>query len=223
MEQFRAFLYEKYGPFRPPRLAREYYPEDVQRRLSQLNRELKELQANTPEFPRAMGVREGSDIGDIPIHLRGSHWTLGESVPRGFLSAISHEPGPEIPAGASGRLQLAEWLASPDHPLTARVMVNRLWRWHFGRGIVPSTDNFGRLGQDPSNRLLLDWLASEFVRSDWSIKRMHRLILLSSAYRMSSAYNAKASAADPENQAAVESQPAPARSRADARRHRVPF
>ncbi len=199
LEEFRAFLYEKYGPFRPPRLARNYYPKDVQRHLNKLDLELKELQASTPEFPRAMGVREGSEIGDIPIHLRGSHWTLGKSVPRGFLSAISYEPGPRIPAGASGRLQLAEWLASPDHPLTARVMVNRLWRWHFGRGIVPSTDNFGRLGQDPSNQPLLDWLASEFVRNDWSIKRVHRLILLSSTYRMSSAYDAKAHAADPEN------------------------
>ncbi len=199
LEQFRVFLYEKYGPFRPPRQARNYYPHDVQRRLTKLDRELKELQASTPEFPRAMGVRESGEIADIPIHVRGSHWTLGESVPRGFLSAISHPPQPEIPEGASGRLQLAKWLASPDHPLTARVMVNRLWRWHFGRGIVASTDNFGRLGQHPSNQPLLDWLASEFVRSDWSIKRMHRLILLSSTYRMSSAYDEKANAADPEN------------------------
>ena len=199
LEQFRAFLYEKYGPFRPPKSARTYYPADVQQRLSKLDQELKALQASTPEFPRAMGVREGSEIGDIPIHLRGSHWTLGESVPRGFLSAISYGPQPEIPEGASGRLQLAEWLTSPDHPLTARVMVNRLWRWHFGRGIVPSTDNFGLLGQPPSNQPLLDWLASEFIRSDWSIKRMHRLILLSSTYRMSSAYDEKANATDPEN------------------------
>ena len=199
LEQFRAFLYEKYGPFRPPKSARMYYPADVQQRLSKLDQELKGLQASTPEFPRAMGVREGGEVGDIPIHLRGSHWTLGKSVPRGFLSAISYGPQAEIPEGASGRLQLAEWLTSPDHPLTARVMVNRLWRWHFGRGIVPSTDNFGRLGQPPSNQPLLDWLASELVRSDWSIKRMHRLILLSSTYRMSSAYDEKANAADPEN------------------------
>ena len=199
LEEFRTFLYEKYGPFRPPKLARIYYPEDVRRNLKKLDGEHKELEARKPEFPRAMGVREGSEIGDIPVHLRGSHWTLGDSVPRGFLSAISHEPRPKIPEGASGRLQLAEWLVKPDHPLTARVMVNRLWRWHFGRGIVPSPDNFGRLGQEPSNQPLLDWLALEFVHSDWSIKRMHRLILLSSTYQMSTSFDAKAADADPEN------------------------
>ena len=199
LEEFRAFLYEKYGPFRPARSAREHYPKDVQRDLENLDRERKDLESRKPEFPRAMGVREGSEIGDIRIHLRGSHWTLGQSVPRGFLSAISHEPGPPIPEGASGRLQLAEWLTRPEHPLTARVMVNRLWRWHFGQGIVGSPDNFGQLGDEPANQPLLDWLAVEFIRNGWSVKRMHRLIVLSSAYRMSSAYDEKAAAADPEN------------------------
>ena len=199
LEEFRAFLYEKYGPFRPPRGAREHYPKDVQRNLDKLDRERKDLESLTPEFPRAMGVREGSEIGDIHIHLRGSHWTLGDSVPRGFLSAISHEPDAAIPEGASGRLQLAQWLTQPQHPLTARVMVNRLWRWHFGRGIVGSPDNFGQLGDEPTNQPLLDWLAVEFVRSGWSVKRMHRLIVLSSAYRMSSVLDEKAAAADPEN------------------------
>jgi hypothetical protein len=86
-----------------------------------------------------------------------------------------------------------------DHPLTSRVMANRLWRWHFGRGIVPSTDNFGRLGERPSNQPLLDWLALEFVRRGWSMKEMHRLMMLSNTYQMSSAYDANAAEADPEN------------------------
>ena len=199
LEAFRQFLYEKYGPFRPPRDARDFYPEPVQQAIKRLERERKRLQASTPEFPRAMGVREGSEIGDIPIHLRGSHWTLGETVQRGFLSALSRDPGPVIRGGESGRLQLARWMTRPDHPLTPRVMVNRLWRWHFGQGIVSSTDNFGRLGQMPSNQPLLDWLALRFVESDWSIKRMHRLIVLSSTYRMSTAQDALAAEADPEN------------------------
>ena len=199
LEEFRAFLYEKYGPFRPPRSFREFYPDEAQAELRRLDRERKALESRTPEFPRAMGVREGAEIGDVPIHVRGSHWTLGESVPRGFLSAIPVGSQPRIPEASSGRLQLAEWLVAPDHPLTARVMVNRLWRGHFGQGIVPTPDNFGRLGQKPSNQPLLDWLALEFVRGDWSIKRMHRLMMLSSTYRMSSAFDSKAAEVDPDN------------------------
>jgi hypothetical protein len=99
----------------------------------------------------------------------------------------------------SGRLQLAQWMTQKDHPLTSRVMVNRIWRGHFGRGIVASVDNFGRLGDKPSNQQLLDWLALRFIDNGWSIKSMHRLILLSSAYQMSSDYDAQAAEADPEN------------------------
>src|SRR5207244_4689098 len=86
-----------------------------------------------------------------------------------------------------------------DHPLTSRVMVNRLWRWHFGRGIVPSTDNFGRLGEPPTNQPLLDWLALRFIERGWSIKEMHRLIMLSSTYQMGSPFDARAAEIDPEN------------------------
>jgi hypothetical protein len=199
LEAFREFLYEKYGPFRPPRDARKSYPDAALQALKRLERERKALEERTPEFPRAMGVREGREIGDIPIHIRGSHWTLGESVPRGFLSAMSDESGPRIPDAESGRLHLARWLTRPNHPLTARVMANRIWRWHFGRGIVPTPDNFGRLGQEPANQPLLDWLALRFVEDGWSMKRMHRLIVLSSTYQMSTAYDARSAEVDPEN------------------------
>ncbi len=145
-----------------------------------------------------MGVTENSSIGDLAIHLRGSHWTLGEKVPRRFLNVISAEQ-PSIPSTESGRLQLARWMTQKDHPLTSRVMVNRIWRGHFGRGIVPSVDNFGRLGEKPSNQPLLDWLALRFMENGWSIKSMHRMIMLSNTYQMSSEYNAKASEIDPEN------------------------
>ena len=94
-----------------------------------------------------MGVSEGAKIADLPIHLRGSHWTLGEKVPRRFPRVIAGENQTPVPADQSGRLQLAEWLTRPDHPLTSRVMANRIWRWHFGRGIVPSVDNFGTAGR----------------------------------------------------------------------------
>src|SRR6185295_1550039 len=109
------------------------------------------------------------------------------------------DPAPAFDEQHSGRLELARWLASPDHPLTARVMVNRIWRWHFGQGIVPTPDNFGLLGEAPINQPLLDWLAHRFVASGWSIKAMHRMMLLSSTCRSSAAADARASLVDPEN------------------------
>jgi hypothetical protein len=199
LEAFRELLYAKAGPFRATEEPRQYFPAAVQEQLAQLEKERKELEAAKPEFPQAMGVCEGAKIGDLPIHIRGSHWTLGQVVPRRFLRVIAGENQPGIPEGQSGRLQLAEWLTEPGHPLTSRVMANRLWRWHFGRGIVPSVDNFGRLGEPPSNLLLLDWLALRFIERGWSIKQMHRLIMLSNTYQMSAAYDAHAAEIDPEN------------------------
>src|SRR5439155_1612179 len=93
---------------------------------------------------------------------------------------------PEFPENASGRLQLAEWLTSRDNPLTARVMVNRIWQQHFGRGIVTTPSNFGLRGEEPTHPELLDYLASLFMERNWSIKEMHREILLSKTYQLAS-------------------------------------
>jgi cytochrome c553 len=199
IDAFRELAYAKAGPFSAPDSARQYYPEEARTQLEQLEKERKELEQATPDLPRAMGVREGNKIANLPIHIRGSHWTLGEEVPRRFPRIIAGENQPPIPPGQSGRLQLAEWLTQPGHPLTSRVMANRIWRWHFGRGIVPSVDNFGRLGEAPTNQPLLDWLALRFEQQGWSIKQMHRTIMLSSTYQMSSAYDAHAAEVDPEN------------------------
>src|SRR5207244_3442905 len=199
LEAFRELLYAKAGPFRAPEQSKQYFPAEAQQQLTRLEQEHKDLEAAKPEFPQAMGVCEGADTGDLPIHIRGSHWTLGQMVPRRFLRVIAGENQPAIPERQSGRLQLAEWLTQPGHPLTSRVMANRIWRWHFGRGIVPSVDNFGRLGEPPSNLPLLDWLALRFIERGWSIKQMHRLIMLSNTYQMSSAYDARAAEIDPEN------------------------
>jgi hypothetical protein len=198
LESLRQLLVEKFGPFRAPDGARQYYTADSRKQLEVFEAEIKDLEAATPDYPRAMGVREGEKIDDLPIHIRGSHWTLGESVPRHFLSAVSLSQ-PSISKQTSGRLQLVEWLTQKDHPLTARVMVNRMWRWHFGRGIVPSTDNFGRLGEMPSNQPLLDWLALRFVDKGWSVKAMHRMMMQSATYQMSSTYDERSFEADPEN------------------------
>jgi hypothetical protein len=194
-----SFLTEKFGPFRAPDNARRYYASAVREQLTDLEEELRSLEKATPEFPRAMGICENEAIDDLPIHLRGSHWTLGQKVPRHFLTVIAEGKQPSLGPKESGRLQLAQWMTQKDNPLTSRVMVNRIWRGHFGRGIVRTVDNFGRLGEKPSNQRLLDWLALRFVEKGWSIKAMHRLVMLSSAYQMSSDYNEQAAAVDPED------------------------
>ncbi len=128
------------------------------------------------------------------VFNRGNPLTKGEAVPRQFLSLF----GPQKPfSKGSGRLELAQAIVDPRNPLTARVMVNRLWQHHFGRGLAATPSDFGRQGSPPSHPQLLDWLAAEFIRSGWSLKHMHRLMMLSQAYRR--AGSTDASAADPDN------------------------
>lgn len=119
---------------------------------------------------------------NVRLHIRGSHENLGAEVPRGALSCLRN-PMPTITSG-SGRRELAEWLAHPENPLTARVMVNRLWRQHFGQGLVRSLDNFGRMGEAPVHQELLDTLATDFLANGWSLKQLHREMVLSATYRM---------------------------------------
>lgn len=135
---------------------------------------------------------------DERLLIRGNHTTPRDLVPRRFLSAIAGEEAPEYGHG-SGRLHLAEQLTSAENPLTARVMANRVWYHLLGRGIVPSTDNFGVLGQEPSHPELLDYLATEFRREGWSVKRLIRAVMLSSTYQMSSAPGEADREADPQN------------------------
>ena len=136
-----------------------------------------------------MGVAEG-EIADTSIHLRGSHLTLGEVVPRRFPRVLARDDQTDLPDDRSGRLEFARWLTDGNHPLTARVMVNRIWRWHFGRGLVDTVDNFGLQGSPPTHPQLLDWLAVQFMESGWSIKAMHRLIMSSDVYQRDSGFNA---------------------------------
>jgi mono/diheme cytochrome c family protein len=198
LESFRLVLYGASGPFRLPKNPERFYAKPVTDEIDQLTKERTSLVLSRPVFPKSMGVQDGP-IEDLRVHLRGNYLTLGEAAPRRFPRILAGENQPPINSTNSGRLQLAEWLTRPDHPLTARVMVNRLWRWHFGAGIVRTVDNFGRLGEKPDHPELLDWLALRFVESGWSIKGMHRLIMLSSTYQMSGAFNAKVADVDPEN------------------------
>jgi len=166
-------------------------------RLKQLREQIAAVEKQAPQPPTAMGVRDGKPV-DVAVHLRGSHQTLGEvaarSIPRGF---VGEDPIP-VADDQSGRLALANWITSSDHPFTARVIVNRVWRWHFGRGLVETTDNFGRTGAEPSHSALLDHLAVQFSR-DWSLKNLHRRIMLSAVYQSSDLGSPELTAADPEN------------------------
>jgi mono/diheme cytochrome c family protein len=174
------------------------YPAETRARLEALRAERASLESQVPKLGWAMAVTD-REVTDLKVHIRGSHLTLGDQVPRRFPRILAGNDQQPLPSSASGRRQLADWLASDNHPLTSRVLVNRLWLWHFGAGIVRSPDNFGRLGERPTHPELLDWLAGRFVAEGWSIKAMHRFIVGSSTYRMSTAYNTQAAEADPEN------------------------
>ena len=142
---------------------------------------LKDEPPPRPAGGMAMSVSEGV-AQNLQVHVRGSHLDLGDEVSRGVPSFLTHGRVP-LEEKSSGRLKLAEWLAAADHPLTSRVIVNRIWRWHFGSGLVRTPDNFGYNGESPSHPDLLDWLAADFMRSGWSMKRLHRMIVLSSTYQ----------------------------------------
>ncbi len=157
-----------------------------------------EVKKERPDVRWAWAVVDRKETGDEPIHLVGDPNRKGEKAPRGFLRGITREL-PAIPSGQSGRLELARWLASKENPLTARVMVNRIWQQHFGVGIVPTSSMFGSQGQVPTHPELLDWLASRFVEGGWSVKAVHRLLMNSASYRQSSDAPAETLARDPGN------------------------
>jgi cytochrome c553 len=135
---------------------------------------------------------------NMKVHLRGNPNTLGEEAPRRFLMILGGDDAHPFKLG-SGRLEMAQSIASKDNPLTARVLVNRVWRWHFGQGLVRTPSNFGALGERPTHPELLDYLAERFIASGWSIKALHREIVLSAAYQMSTRSDPKATEVDPEN------------------------
>ncbi len=163
-----------------------------------LKKQIAALEKGLPQPFRILGVTE-YPAQDTRVHLRGNYLTLGETVPRRVLPVIAGSDLSPMPAGQSGRLELARWLTNEDHPLTARVIVNRLWRWHFGRGIVTTPDNFGKLGTRPTHPELLDFLAIQLMEGGWSLKRLQREILLSAMFRQSAKADDDVFAADPEN------------------------
>ncbi|HEX8201802.1 MAG TPA: PSD1 and planctomycete cytochrome C domain-containing protein [Isosphaeraceae bacterium] len=173
-------------------------PEEARATLKQMRREMQRLQAEAPpKYPVIHALAEAATPADMTVLVRGNPEAPGPAVPRRFLSALG---GAEAPfTRGSGRLELARAIASPENPLTARVLVNRVWQHHFGRGLVGTPSNFGALGERPSHPELLDDLARRFVAGGWSIKALHRAILLSATYRQGSQHDPHAPQVDPDN------------------------
>jgi hypothetical protein len=180
--------------------------EEEKQKHAELTAKIKEIAKLRPDpFPTARAVQEkGREPQPSYFLHRGSIDSKGTQMSPGVLTVAwdgKYEfPSPPPDANSSWRRRgFAEWIASPDNPLTARVMVNRLWQHHFGEGIVRTPSNFGKTGEAPSHQALLDWMAVEFVKRGWSMKQMHRLMLTSEAYQMASDDIAANLAIDPEN------------------------
>lgn len=176
---------------------------DEETQLAALEKEIaaigeqRQSKAAEPAYEVAYGVSEAEPV-NARIQLRGEPHRTSDEVPRRFLEVLGGDPVQPSSAG-SGRLELAEWITRPSNPLTARVFVNRVWQWHFGRGLVDTPSDFGSRGAPPSHPKLLDWLASEFIGSGWSIKSLHRLIMQSRTYQLASVDDDSNLAVDPTN------------------------
>ena len=197
-KQLVEFVKDAKGPFALPEGIEGSFAEASLTQLKTNRERLAKIASTMPKLPTAMAV-EDRKIEDLAVHIRGDYLTLGETAPRGVPMPFDFGERHRVDDKTSGRLQLARWLTDDEHPMTARVIANRVWHWHFGNGLVRTPDDFGIRGAKPTHPELLDWLASELIRSGWSIKHLHRLILRSSAYQMSTANNARAAEADPEN------------------------
>jgi hypothetical protein len=178
---------------------------EAKKRWEELRKELERFASLYPgELPRGIGMQDAGPLApQTSVLAVGIYDAPMEEVEPGFLTILATGPARISPLperGSTGRrAALAEWLASPENPLTARVLANRIWHYHFGRGIVATPSDFGSMGEAPTHPELLDWLAGELIDSGWSVKALHRLILGSATYRQSSRYRAEAAAVDPEN------------------------
>ncbi len=160
-------------------------PSDQRKRVEVLRKELERQKESAPAKPEmAYAIKQVESVNQH-VFVRGNHKSLGAPVPKAFPAVLTSQDLPPIES-QSGRLELAQWLASEDHPLTSRVIANRIWQWHFGQGLVRTPNNFGLMGEKPTHPELLDYLARRFRHDSWSLKGMHRLIMLSSTYQMQS-------------------------------------
>jgi len=182
-----AELDRRIQAFNDMKEGKELSKEDRDKEIRRLKDRIIVMEHDPPKSPKAYAVSDGTSA-DAKIQLKGEPGHLSDEVPRGFLTVLGGQTLPADEKG-SGRRELAQWITDPANPLTARVMVNRIWQHHFGQGIVGSPNDFGARGDRPVNPELLDWLASRFRESGYSVKAMHRLITRTRAYRTASGAN----------------------------------
>jgi Protein of unknown function (DUF1553)/Protein of unknown function (DUF1549)/Planctomycete cytochrome C len=173
----------------------------LQQRVQELTSDIEAIEhkSSSSGGEPVMAVKDEASPANCRINIRGEVTDLGDMVPRGFVKVLTYPTSPEVQPAQSGRLQLAMWMTSKSNPLTARVMANRVWYHLFGRGIVGTVDNFGALGEQPTNQPLLDYLAVRFMDGNWSVKKLIREVMLSRAYQMSSEHSDSNYATDPDN------------------------
>jgi len=192
--------------------SKAFAPQRAQQRIKQIRNQVKKLQKQINNIANdrkngvtvsgnlAMGARDSKEITNCKVRIRGDVDNYGPEVPRGVPQVLTNGEQPDFPSNSSGRLQFARWMTDPSHPLTARVMVNRVWHHLFGNGIVPTVDNFGYSGEAPTHPELLDHLALRFMgEMNWSVKKLIRAITSSHTYRLASSYDEKNHATDPNN------------------------
>jgi hypothetical protein len=173
------------------------WPELLQPQIVECERKIAALREATPDLPRAYILKEGkADPAEMHVLIRGKPKNPGPEVGPAVPAVLVRDQ-PVFPQ--QRRLALARWIASRENPLTARVIVNRVWQAHFGEGLVRTANDFGTIGEKPTHPELLDWLATWFMDNGWSLKKLHRLILTSNTYRMSKRWNADYGAGDPED------------------------
>ena len=177
-------------------------PPDAKKGIGSLKEKMAQARNLIPDFPRAYYMVEPEPVAPAThLLIRGKAANLGSEVTPG-MPAVLADPQPVFPApkrSSLRRLTLAQWIANSENPLTARVIVNRVWQHHFGEGLVRTPSDFGRMGERPTHPELLDWLSHWFVQEGWSLKKLHRLILTSNSYRMAKSWNPKYGDEDPEN------------------------
>jgi hypothetical protein len=168
---------------------------DAKQEIEKIKAEVAALEQNPPKVSKAYAVKDGKPV-DAFVQYKGDPKKLGDEVPRHWLTLFG---GDAVTGEGSGRRQLAGWLTDEKNPLMPRVMVNRVWQYHFGKGLVPTPNDFGIRGEAPSHPELLDWLAADFAAGGYRLKRLHKLIMMSRAYRLDSAHSAANAQKDPKN------------------------
>ncbi|MFN0088474.1 MAG: PSD1 and planctomycete cytochrome C domain-containing protein [Blastocatellia bacterium] len=195
---FDQVYFSRSGPFGVSEKEQARFTPEQWSLIGAHQKALDALKKSAPAEPEMACAIEDGDAVPQKVFIRGDYNNHGDEAPKSFPAILADfDTGPAF--SGSGRLQLADWMVQPEHPLTARVMVNRIWQWHFGEGIVRTPDNFGLMGERPSHPELLDYLARAFVSGGWSIKAMHRMMMLSSAYQMASINPGLSADADSDN------------------------